>query len=385
MGKRELLLIVCFLIVGAVVYQATAPPAGPNEQGFSFSRIVDHIRREVRGNRATAEKTTKSVLPIDDAITELRIVERFHEVHITGEDRDDVEASLHVNSNAYTEEEARQFAEQTVLQTDKAASSLVLRVQFLTGRQTGRQRATLTVKVPSRLRIRLESRPGELTIDNVAEVEATNAGGEAKIRRIAGRAVITHRGGSLLVEQAAALKLVGRGAEITVADIAGDASVNAEGGFVKGKHLAGSIEIESRHSEILLEGLEKTRGPIRVNADEGAVTLKGLAADTRVDSRSTELDISMSAAAPVALYTEGEDIVLTPPPGGYELDAVVIDGRMLPEPMLDDLGLERAGGEGDNTELRVSGSVDGGGPAITIRSRHGDVTLRSREAPPEDK
>ncbi len=384
MGKRELLLIVCFVVVGVVVYQATAPPAAPNDSGFSFSRIVDHLRREIGGNRASVETNTKSVLAIDDSVTELRIVETVHEVHVTGEDRDDVEALLHIASDAYTEEEARQFAEQTVLKTDKAASSLVLRIQFLKGRQTGRQRATLTLKVPARLRIRLESRPGELTIDNVAELEATNAGGDSKIRRIAGRAAITHRSGSLLVDQAGALKLVGRGTEIALSDIKGDVTINTEGGELEAKQLGGSIEIESRHAEVLLEGLDKARGPVRVNAVDGEVTLKGLAADTRVDARNTELDISMSAAAPVALYNEGADLALTPPPGGYTLDAVVIEGRMLPEPMLDDLGLEHTGG-GDNTELRVSGTVNGGGPAITIRTRHGDVTLRAREAAQEDK
>ena len=37
MGKRELLLIFCFVIVGVVIYQATARPPAPGERGLSLS------------------------------------------------------------------------------------------------------------------------------------------------------------------------------------------------------------------------------------------------------------------------------------------------------------------------------------------------------------
>src|SRR4026209_1696490 len=99
MGKRELLLIVAFLIVGAVVYQATAPPAGPNDHGLSFSTIVDKIRREMRGNRGRAEITKVSTHELDSQTTEIRLSGGFQEVIITGEKRDNIEARLRITSN----------------------------------------------------------------------------------------------------------------------------------------------------------------------------------------------------------------------------------------------------------------------------------------------
>ncbi len=86
MGKRELLLIVAFVIVGAVVYQVTAPPPAPGERSFSLGRVIESIRREVRGNRASAEKTTTSTHPLDAGVTELRVVARG-EITVTGEER----------------------------------------------------------------------------------------------------------------------------------------------------------------------------------------------------------------------------------------------------------------------------------------------------------
>jgi hypothetical protein len=384
MGKRELLLVVCFVIVGAVVYQATAPPAPPSDRGLSFSKFVDNVRREIRGNRASAETTTTSVLPIDDVVTELRVVEMVHELHITGEDRPDIEARLRVNSNAYDEAEAKKFAEQTVLETDHAASSLVLQVKYPKGRDTGRQRTSLTLKVPSRLRVRVESRPGDMTIEGVAGVEAANAGGETKIRRIDGRAAITHRGGTLVVEQVPALKLVSRNAEVTLSAIRGDLSLNAEGGEVTAKDLAGPIEVDARNAEVELEGLEKTRGPIRVNTVHGSLRLEGVAADTRVDGRDASLEIVMGAAAPIAIYNEGDGIEVTPPRGGYALDALVTEGRIGPDELVAELGLKRAT-DSVTGETRASGPVNGGGPVITIRARRGDLTLRPIDSAVEDK
>ena len=72
MGKRELLLIVGFIMVGTMVYFATAPEPAPGQQGFSLSRIVDHVRREIRGNPGSAEVTTSTTIPLKASITELR-------------------------------------------------------------------------------------------------------------------------------------------------------------------------------------------------------------------------------------------------------------------------------------------------------------------------
>ncbi len=62
MGKRELLLIAGFLMVGTMVYFATAPEPAPGERGFSISRIMDEVRREVSGNHASAEVVTSTTI-----------------------------------------------------------------------------------------------------------------------------------------------------------------------------------------------------------------------------------------------------------------------------------------------------------------------------------
>ncbi len=64
MGKRELLLVAAFVIVGALVYQFTAPPPAPGERSFSLSQLIGNVRRQVRGNRAQADTTTTTDHPV---------------------------------------------------------------------------------------------------------------------------------------------------------------------------------------------------------------------------------------------------------------------------------------------------------------------------------
>src|SRR5919107_636683 len=101
MGKRELLIAAVFVFLGFAMYRFTAPPGDPSDQGFSISRIIDEIRREVRGQRETAETTTTVTRPVPNSVTELRLVFLSGTVSIVGEDRDDLEAEFHVRSTGY--------------------------------------------------------------------------------------------------------------------------------------------------------------------------------------------------------------------------------------------------------------------------------------------
>ena len=375
MGKRELLLVVCFVIVGVVVYQVTAPAPAPGDRGLSLGRLIEAARREVGGNRALAELTTTAVHRLPPELGELRITGPISEVSVQGEERTDVESTLYVNSRAYNDEEARTYARQSVLVADQTASALILRMEFPT---PGRQRATLKLKVPTRLRIRVEPGSGMLVVSNVAAVEISGTRGEAKLSRIAGRVEISHRGGEVTIADAGTVEFNGRAGSLNVSAIRGDARIKMEGGGeITGADLAGVVDIESRNTEVTLEKLEATHGPIRVTAIGGSVKLQGLKAEARIDVRNAELRVVMAGAAPVAIYNENANVALAPPPGGFTLDALVIDGNVTPADRLGQLGL-RATREGDK-ESRVVGAVKGGGPTITVRSTRGDLELERPE------
>lgn len=375
MGKRELLLVICFVAVGVVVYQATAPTPAPGERGLSLGRLIEAARREVGGNRAAAELTTTTTHALTPEITELRITGPISEVEVQGQNRSDIESTLFVNSRAYNDAEARQYAEESTLVADQTASALILRMQFPT---PGRQRSTVKLKVPTRLRIRVEPGSGILDVKNVAAVEIAGTRGEVTLRQIAGPVEVSHRGGEVTIEDAGSLEFNGRAGSLKLTGVRGDTSIKMDGGGeINVANLGGSLTLESRNTEVTLENLEATRGPIRVNSVAGSVKMKGLKSEARIDVRNAALDVAMAAAAPVAIYTENDRVTLTPPPGGYTLDALVIDGEIKPAERISELGL-RATRENDK-EARLVGAIKGGGPTITVRATRGDFELTSRD------
>src|SRR3954454_13444300 len=131
MGKRELLLIVAFVVCGAIVYQFTAPPPAAGERSFAPGQLFEHIRRAMRGNRASAEVTTRSTHPVDPALSELRFADmKSANITIHGETRSDIDVELVVHSNGFDDEEAHRLAKESALKVDRAGGRKGVTLQY---------------------------------------------------------------------------------------------------------------------------------------------------------------------------------------------------------------------------------------------------------------
>jgi hypothetical protein len=368
MGKRELLLVAAFVLAGALVYHVTAPPPAAGERSFSFSQIFEHVRRVVRGNRASAEATTITTHPVDPSVAELK-VSAGGEIAIVGEDRTDIEAELRVHSNGFDEDEAQQLVKATVLKVETAGSTLAASVSYP---QAGTQRLlNLRLKIPARLLVRLEGNAASLTVTGVAGVE-TASRSEARISKIAGRVSGTHRGGELSVSDSGSVRLTTINTDVRLEHIAGEVGLNMRGGELKASELTGPIDLDTSGTDVTLGKLEKVTGLVRINANGGSVTLNGLRSEGRIDVRNAEVQAVIDRAAPFAIYSEGgRPVDITSPPGGYQLDALARNAHVtVPD---DTLKIASAG-----TEQRATGPIAGGGPTITVRTDRGDITVRNR-------
>jgi hypothetical protein len=374
MGKRELLLVVGFVIIGAAVYQFTAPPPPPGQQGFSFRRLIDNMRHEVAGNRASTELVTKKQHTVAPSVTELRTVLRAESLTIIGEDRPDVASELNVRSSGYDDAEARRLAAETHLLPSEAGDRFMIDMFYP---RAGRQRAALTLRVPQRLRVHLERYNGKLTVTNVAEVVLYEFSGEATVQQVKKRVTVSQRGGELTMSDVATVKLNTRGADVRLTRMQGDLTVQSSGGDIVASEIVGGIDVESNGTDLRFERLEKLGGQIRVNATNGSIKLTDVSTETRIDGRNAEIAVTMSRAVPISIYNDGrESIEVTPATGGYQLDALATAGGRITVP---DGAPEVKSGDNDQ---RATGAVRGGGPAITLRANRGEIIVRAAGAAP---
>jgi len=382
MGKRELLLAVGFVLFGLVVYQFTAPPPDPTARGFSISRIIEGIRKEVRGRPESAEITHTFTKPAPDTLKEIRIRMPIGGIAVTGEDRADIQAELNVRSNGYDKGEAEKLAKATTLTFDEAAGVLIVSLNVPA---EGTQRPKLRLKVPARLGVRIDEKNGELTITNVALVTMGVTRNTTTVNNIPGAVTLTQRGSTATITDIGSLKLTtAAGAKVRVAKVRGDTMLSLGTGEFRGESLTGGLEVDCNSTDVQFDKLEGLKGPVRVNASLGKVALAGLKTDARIDGRETEIRVSMAAPAPLAIYNDGDEpIELTVPPGGFRVDALSVNGKVTVDGELEKAGLRvNAPPEGapaeNRREVRVNGAVAGGGPAITLRAVRGDIALRSK-------
>src|SRR5260221_5510638 len=99
MGKRELVLIVAFVLLGICVYQFTAPPPPPGSEGISLSGIFRNMKRGVQGARESATTDSEQTVSVAPNVKELRLnITRPGELTVAGEDRQDVAVEMHTTA-----------------------------------------------------------------------------------------------------------------------------------------------------------------------------------------------------------------------------------------------------------------------------------------------
>jgi hypothetical protein len=382
MGKRELLLAAVIVVLGFLVYQFTAPPGDPNKPGFSFSRILNEVRREVRGQRESAEDTKRTTVAVSDTVREIRLDELLStQVTVIGEDRSDIEIEFHVRSSGYDVEEARRLVGESNVKSDEAGALLILATKYPEeGRQTGR----LTLKVPSRLGIRSDSKSGAMKISGVESIALGTARGETDLSNIKGHVAVTQRGNRITIQDVGSIRLQSISAETRLSNVRGDTTLNLQGGEFSAEGLLGALEVEARNSEITFDKIEKLRGPVRINASLGELTMRGLSAEARIDGRETQIQLELASAVALGVYNNHEDIEITLAGDGARIDAMATDGAVTLDQALQDAGLsvppaaEGAAPQGPRGEQRVSGEIRGGGPTVTLRTTRGDIILKTR-------
>jgi hypothetical protein len=373
MGKRELVLIVVFVALGIGVYQVTAPPPPPGSEGISLSGIFRKMKRGVQGARESANADSAQSVPVEAAVTELRInVPRMSDMTIAGEDRADIAAELHVTARGFDQAEAKAAADAIKLKVERVGDAMVVSLDTTAARSLPRNagqgpgQMTIALKVPRRMTMRVEPHFGRFVASGLVSAEVMGSRGETRMTGFSGRVALTHSGGELELERIGSLKLNARNSRGTIKEIPGAMTVDAIGGELRFGDVGGPLELEARNTDIRMDDIKGLKPPLRINSTGGEIRIAGLRTEARIDGRNSTIEVALAAAAPVTIYNLGA-IRVTAPPGGYTLDAAATEGRIT----LEDGDLKPSEG----SDPRAAGAVRGGGPTLNLRSTRGSITV----------
>lgn len=303
MGKRELLIIGAFIVIGLVAYQFSAPPAA-EDRGFSFSRLIESMREEVRGDPGTATWVTTGTIPLSADIAELRIPSISRGVTVTGEERTDILYELSTSSNGPDDERALQYAKAVKLLHDDLGITIDLDVFYP---DEASQWVSLVLKVPTRLAVRVSGRSVPAHVVDVASVDFNNVIGDVSVEGISGLVEGSHRSGRLTVERAGRVDLTLQSSRARFRSIQNGVVITARNGEAEVEESNGPIEIEQTGVSVLVRS---PGGRVRIGGSGGEVRVIGPRAEVQIETRRTEVEIELTRAVPVSVITTEDTLRL---------------------------------------------------------------------------
>ena len=365
MGKRELLLISGFAVIGLLVYQLTMPATADTGGGFSawWAKVRSHIqetfveRRYERKEDVAVPATARTVaVDLDRA-----------SVTIVGEARETVAVDL--TGVVFGADEQMAIALEKEIAATVATEGPVMRVTLTLPKRdelARRPRVQLTLRIPTRLGVELRLNGGEVDVTNVASVNVSKATGRLRFATIAGAVTGEMERGEIDIDHVGSVAIETRNSQVRIANVAGALEAEARRGDFRARGIGGPAHLEGRDIEGELEDLA---GPLRLTGSGGEVRVRGARGAITAETERTTLKFTLDTAVAITATTEHDAIELTLPPGGITLDAAATGGDIhAPDGLLT---VQR-----DGDDAKASGPVRGGGPKVTLRTSRGDITVR---------
>ncbi|HXH07721.1 MAG TPA: hypothetical protein VNI83_14150 [Vicinamibacterales bacterium] len=361
MGKRELLLIAGFVLLGAIVYQVTAPPS--DGAGLSPTRTIERLRRLVAGNAASVVVERSETLDVPAEIDTLR-VENVAEVRVTGEARANLSAALRVRSTGLDPEDARRLARLTAIERRRADGRLVLGVTYPA---EGRQRAILDLRVPARLALVLV-RTTRAEIEGVGTAQLDDTRGELLLRAVREAVQGRHSGGRLRLSGAGRVDLAVGRATVEVEDLSAGGRIESRGGTLRLRAIRGRTVVQGRGTAVEIAGAS---GPLELDLIGGRCDVRDLTGAARITARDMAMvRVHLARVAPLTITSEGDIDLALPPRSGVELDAHTEEGSISLPPDAAVPVVARGRGQ------HAAGLLNGGGALVRLRSTEGTIVVR---------
>ena len=308
---------------------------------------------------------------------------------VTGSDTDRFEVEGHKQVRAYNKADADDSNRRTRLQFVREGSQLIIRADQTALSRNRRLSTDLDIKVPKGVSVEARGRSGDLTVSSIAgSVDIASDRGDIRLSSIGGDAKVDASHSSLIraVDMSGSLEVEGNGTDLQAENVIGQVTISgAYSGTLEFKNLEKPLHFESEKTELRVQRIPGSftmdLGDVHATNIVGPVTLRTKSHDVHIadfsDSMEIDLDRGDIGLTPgrqplsrIDVHSRNGDVdVSLPERARFDLKANTSQGEVH-----NDYGPEvRTDSEGRSSSLR---SVDGRGPAITISTQRGAVTIR---------
>jgi hypothetical protein len=249
--------------------------------------------------------------------------------------------SVRVDFKSYykveTAEEVEALYDKLSVEMSQTDNTVKVTVRFADTNQAIRDKVRVDFRVAMPRKFNLDMRTGgSAQVEDVdGTVKASTEGGSLKLGHVTGPVVASSKGGSL-----------------TIGNVGGDLEARCEGGSTTVGRVNGRV-------------LAKTNG--------GSVSIEDAASaiDATANGGSLKARLSKTPESDCKITTNGGGIELSLP----ETAAVTVDAACTNGGITSDFGIKATGG---TNRTQSKGTINGGGPLITLRATAGSIHLRKK-------
>lgn len=365
MGKRELLLLVVFVVLGVGVYQVTAPAAPADAPGFSLGRLVDFAKSHFHGPQARRTVARTATLAPGADVEFLDLTDVQGPVIVEGSDRADIQVRLDATLAGMDTADLDRQEKALTVALAAAGPNATLRLEHDTrGR---RVRLELRVDVPKRMKVRLGGTRYSAEVRGVAGLDLAEYAGDLRVEDLTGPVTGLYKSGRAEFGKGAVLQLKTESGRLRVERPA-SVTLDSERTGIDIIDAAGPITIKEDYARMDIRG---TGGPVKVTGDGGTIALRQLTHAVVIDATRLTVDAEIDAPVPVVIAVKDDDVdVSLPRTGGVNLEVTVADGDLrLPEGLTATVA---------DTKQSVTTAVAGGGPLVKLTLERGTMRVRGR-------
>jgi len=208
----------------------------------------------------------------------------------------------------------------------------------------------------------------EVTVPEAADLTARSGSGDVIAQGIGRDANLTSGSGSITASDiGGALSASTGSGSLAIDRVRGELRVKSGSGDIRATGIGGAASAETGSGDIRVE--VSGTGEVSASSGSGDLTITGARGALRAKAASGDVTVDGTPGAAWEVRSASGDVVLTlPATAAFTLDARSNSGR------IDSKAPVTV--QGDLAKGTLRGEVRGGGPAITISTASGDITIK---------